>query len=117
MPGALQADELGNVFEVLAEDVLIASGEHRHGTRAKLEQPVFPGGIVLYVNRGKVDALFRKKLFRSEATASAGLCEQNEIVVDGFHEKDKLRRRYQRRALQASTQAADLQSACSGSIF
>jgi hypothetical protein len=41
MPGALQTDKLGDVLEVLAENVLAASREHRHGADAELEQLLF----------------------------------------------------------------------------
>jgi hypothetical protein len=85
MPGALQADKLGHVLEVLAENVLAASREHRHGADAELEQLLFARGIVHYVNRDEVNAFFRKKLFRPETTASTRLGEQNEFVVRVFH--------------------------------
>jgi hypothetical protein len=81
----LQADELGNVLEVLAEDVLPALREHRHRLRAELEQLLMSRRVVQYVDGNEADAFFRKKLFRSQATASAGLDEQDEIVVNAFH--------------------------------
>jgi hypothetical protein len=85
MPGALQTDKLGDVLEVLAENVLAASREYRHGADAELEQLLFARGIVDYVNRDEVNALFRKKLFRPKATASTRLSEQDEFVGDVFH--------------------------------
>jgi hypothetical protein len=63
--GALQANKLGDVLEVLTENVLIASREHRHGAHAEFEQLLLSRWIVNYVNRDEVNALFRKKLFRS----------------------------------------------------
>jgi hypothetical protein len=85
MPGALQADKLGDVFEVLAEDVLAVSCEHRYGAHAELEQPLFSRRVVHYVNSDEVNALFRKKLFRSQATASTRLGEQDEFFSGVFH--------------------------------
>jgi hypothetical protein len=75
MAGALQTDKLGDVLEVLAENVLAASREDRHGADAELEQLLFARGIVHYVNRDEVNAFFRKKLFRPETTASTRLGE------------------------------------------
>jgi hypothetical protein len=83
--GALQADKLGDVFKVLTENVLAASREHRHGAHAELNQLFFSRRIVHHVNRDEVDALFRKKLFRSQATASTRLGEQDEFVSNVFH--------------------------------
>ena len=77
MPGALQAHEFSDVLEVLAENVLVASREHRHGADAELEQLLFSCRIVHYINRAEVNAFFRKKLFRFEATASTGLGKQD----------------------------------------
>ena len=87
MPAALQADELGDIFQVLAEDVPIALRQHRYGARAEFEQPLSSRRIVQYINRGEVNAFFRKKLFRSQATASTGLGEQDECVADAFHRR------------------------------
>ena len=85
MPCALQADKLGDVLEVLAENVLVAPSEHRHGPHPESEQLLFSRRIVHYVNRDEVNAFFRKKLFRSKTTASTGLGEQDEFVVCDFH--------------------------------
>ena len=38
MPGALQADELGDIFQVLAEDELITAGQNRDGAHTKSAQ-------------------------------------------------------------------------------
>ena len=73
--GALQADKLGDVLEVLAENVLVASREHRHGAHAEFQELLFAGRIVHNVNRDEVNAFFRKKLFRLQATASTRLGE------------------------------------------
>jgi len=81
----LQADKLGDVFKVLTENVLIACREHRHGAHAEFEQPLLSRRIVDYVNRNEVNAFFRKKLFRSQATTSTRLGEQDKIVSNAFH--------------------------------
>ena len=85
VPGALQANKLGDVFKVLTENVLIACREHRHGAHAEFEQPLLSRRVVGYVNRDEVDAFFRKKLFRSQATTSTRLGEQDKIVSDALH--------------------------------
>jgi hypothetical protein len=72
MAGALEPDKFGNVVQVLAEDVLSASLKHRHRARAEREQAGSSGWIVRDIDGNEVNVLFRKKLFRSEATASAG---------------------------------------------
>ena len=87
VPGALQADKLGNVLEVLAENVLVASREHRHGPHAESEQLLFSRRIVHYINRDEVNAFFRKKLFRLEATASTRLGEQDQFVSNTLHDR------------------------------
>ena len=38
MPAALEADELSNIFQVLAEDVLITARQNRYGAHAKFAQ-------------------------------------------------------------------------------
>ncbi len=38
MPAALQADELGDIFQVLAEDELITARQNRDGAHAKPAQ-------------------------------------------------------------------------------
>jgi hypothetical protein len=83
----LQAHELGNIFHVLAEDVLAAFRQHRHGLHAEAKQSLAARWIVQYVEGKKVDAFFRKKLFRSQATTSTRLGEQDELVVDIFHRR------------------------------
>ncbi|HWP56652.1 MAG TPA: hypothetical protein VNL14_02060 [Candidatus Acidoferrales bacterium] len=85
MRGALEPYELGYVFQVLAEDVLIALREHGHGRNAEPQQPFARPEIVDDVDGGEVDAFLRKELFRSKATASAGLREEDELLAGGFH--------------------------------
>jgi hypothetical protein len=63
--GALQADKFGDVLQVLAEDVLAAFCEHRHSLRAEPQQLFSSRRVVQNVKVDKVDAFFRKKLFRS----------------------------------------------------
>jgi hypothetical protein len=83
--GALQTDELGDILEVLAEDVLFAFCEYGYRARAELEQLLSSVRIVQYVQRDEANAFFRKKLFRSQATASTGLGEKDEIFAVCFH--------------------------------
>ena len=65
MPAALQADELGDIFQVLAKDVLIALRQNRDGASAQFAEPLLCRWIVQYIERDEVNAFFRKKLFRS----------------------------------------------------
>jgi hypothetical protein len=85
MPGALQPYELGHVFEVLAEYVLLTLRNDRHVTHAELQQALATPRIVQYVYVLKSDAFTRKKLFRPETTASARLREENEFLCDRVH--------------------------------
>jgi len=87
VPGALQADKLGHVLEVLAENVLVASRKHRHGAHAEFEQLLSCRRVVHYVKRDEVNAFFRKKLFRPQATASTRLGEQDQFVSDALHDR------------------------------
>ena len=65
MAAALQADELGDIFQVLAKDVLVALRQNRYGARAEFAQPLQRRWIVQDIEGDEVDAFFRKKLFRS----------------------------------------------------
>ena len=65
MPAALQANELGYIFQVLAKDVLIALRQNRYGASAELVQSLLCRWIVKYIERDEVNAFLRKKLFRS----------------------------------------------------
>jgi hypothetical protein len=66
---------------------LVASREHRHGPHAEFEQLLFSRRIVHNVNRDEVNAFFRKKLFRPQATASTRLGEQDQFVGDTLHDR------------------------------
>jgi hypothetical protein len=46
---------------------------------------LLPGRVVQNIDGNEVNAFFRKKLFRSQATASAGLSEQNKTISNVFH--------------------------------
>jgi hypothetical protein len=81
----LQADEFGYVFEVLAENEVLAFGDDRYVTNTELQQALPPAGIVQDVDMLVIDALTRKKLFRPETAASPRLSEQNEFFGDGVH--------------------------------
>jgi hypothetical protein len=85
VPRALQAHELGHVFEVLPEYELLALRNNRHVTHAELEQALPAAGVVQYVDVFEGNALTRKKLFRPQTTASARLREENEFVSDRVH--------------------------------
>jgi len=85
--GALQADEFRHILQVLAENVLIVFGEHRDSASPEFEHLLSAGRIVQYVEGEEDDAFLRKKLFRSKATASAGLGEQDEFIADTFHQR------------------------------
>jgi hypothetical protein len=84
MAAPFQADELCDIFEILAEDVTFSLGQHRHGTRSEIEQPLLSVAVVQNVDGDKVDVFVGKKLFRSEAAASARLGEQNKRL-EIFH--------------------------------
>lgn len=85
MSGALDADELGHIFEILAKNELLTSGQHGHGAHAKFEQLFPSGGVVQDIDGAERDPLLRKKLFRFKAAASARLSEQNKWIGDSFH--------------------------------
>jgi hypothetical protein len=82
---ALQADEFRDVFHVLAEDELAIFCQDRHTLRSYAEQLLPAARIVQNVDSGKFDTFFRKKLFRSKATASTRLGKQDELVTCDFH--------------------------------
>ena len=85
MSRALQADELGDVLEVLAEDKVLAFRDDRHVAHAELQQPLASAGIVEHVDGFEIDAFTRKKLFRPETAASPRLGEENEFFGDSIH--------------------------------
>jgi hypothetical protein len=82
--GALEANELGNVFQILTEDELFTLGNNRDITHAKLEQTFATCRIVQNINGDEVDFFARKKLFRPETAASPRLGKQDELFV-GAH--------------------------------
>jgi hypothetical protein len=84
MAGALEADKLGDILEVLPEYELIALGNHRNIAHAELEQAFAAGRIVQDINGDEIDFFARKKLFRPETAASPRLGKQNELFV-GAH--------------------------------
>ena len=81
MPGALEADELGDILEVLAEDVVLALRDDRHVAHAQGQELFPPAGVIRNVDDDVVYLLFRKKLFRSEAAASPRLQKEDELLV------------------------------------
>lgn len=84
MAGALEADELGNVFQILTEYELLALGDNRDIAYAELEQAFAAGRIVQDINGNEVNFFARKKLFRPETAASPRLGKQDELFV-GAH--------------------------------
>jgi hypothetical protein len=46
VPGTLQADEFGNVFEILAKNVLPALGKNGYGSHAEPKQLIVADRIV-----------------------------------------------------------------------
>ena len=87
MTAALQADELGNIFEILTENVLVSLGQHGHTARAQAQESLLAFPVVQNVEGDEAYALLRKKLFRSKTAASARLGKQNEIISDIFHKE------------------------------
>ncbi len=83
---ALQADELGDVLEVLPEDELVPARDNRYVADAVGKQLLFPARIVENVDRDEINFFLRKKLFRSETAASPGLGEENEFFAGGIHD-------------------------------
>jgi len=80
--GTLEADELGDIFEVLSEDELIALGDNGNVAYAELEQAFTAGRVAQNINGDEIDFFARKKLFRPEAAASPWLGKQDELFVD-----------------------------------
>jgi CRP-like cAMP-binding protein len=83
--GAFEADELGDVLEVLPEYEALSLGDDGDVAHAVGEQPLAAAGVIEDVDGDEVDLLFRKKLFRSEAAASPGLGEQDELLGRDVH--------------------------------
>jgi len=84
MAGALEADKLGDIFQVLPEYELIALGNHRNIAYDELEQAFASSRIVQDINGDEINFFARKKLFRPETAASPRLGKQNELFV-GAH--------------------------------
>jgi glutathione S-transferase len=82
--GALEADELGDILEVLSEHELFALGDDGNIAHAELEQALAASRIIQYINGDEIDLFARKKLFRPETAASPRLGEQDELFV-GAH--------------------------------
>jgi hypothetical protein len=83
--GALEADELGDVFEILSEDEALAFGDDRHVAHAELQQAIAPAGVVQNVYGFERYAFTRKKLFRPKTAASARLGEERKFFSDDIH--------------------------------
>ena len=79
MAGALQADELGDVLEVLAEDVVFALRYDGNVAYTQRQQLFAPARVIRNVDDEVVYLLFRKKLFRSEAATSPRLQKEDEL--------------------------------------
>lgn len=84
MTGALQANKLGDVLEILTEYILLALGDNRNVAQAELEQFLASLRIIQYVDGNEIDFFARKKLFRPETAASPGLGKEDELFV-GAH--------------------------------
>jgi hypothetical protein len=83
--GPLETDEFRDVFEILAEDIVLAFGNDRNVAYAELEQTLASTCVVEHVDVLVVDAFTRKKLFRPETATSSRLREQYEFFCDGVH--------------------------------
>jgi len=83
--GALQTDELGDVFQVLAKDKLFAPGHDRHIAHAELDQTFTALRIVQDIDGDKINFFARKKLFRPETTASPRLGKEYELFSGSAH--------------------------------
>ncbi len=59
--GALTLDELGHIFEILAKNELLTSGEDGHGAHAEFKQLRAPGSIVQTSTPLKAMLLFSKE--------------------------------------------------------
>jgi hypothetical protein len=65
MPAALQANEFGDIFQILAKNKLIPACQNRYRAYAQSAQPFPRIGIVRNIEGKEINAFFRKKLFRS----------------------------------------------------
>jgi hypothetical protein len=89
--GALQAYELGDIFEVRTEHEVFAFGDDGNVADSELEQPLASAGVVQYIDDIVIDVFTRKKLFRTQAAASSRLREQNESVGGSIHDVSTVR--------------------------
>jgi hypothetical protein len=89
VPGSLEAYEFSDILQILSEYELLAFGHDRHVAHAELQQPLATARVIEDVDMLVVNAFSRKKLFRTETTASPGLREQGESVCDGVHLESK----------------------------
>jgi hypothetical protein len=74
VPGAAQSQKFCDKLKVLGIYILIAPRHHWQRARSEREQLFAPARIIDDVDCYEIDLLVRKKLFRSQATASTGLC-------------------------------------------
>jgi hypothetical protein len=81
----LQADELGNEIEILGNDIPAALRERRSLAHAVLYEQRARTRIVVNVDGDEVHAMFRKKLFRAQAVASAGFGKEYVFVGSLLH--------------------------------
>lgn len=58
MSCALDANELGHIFEILAKNELLTSGEDGHGAHSEFKQLRAPGSIVQDIDAAEGDAPF-----------------------------------------------------------
>jgi hypothetical protein len=77
--GAGETDELGDVFQVLPEDEILASGDDGNVADTVGQQAVTARRVVEDVDGYEVDLFARKKLFRPETAASPRLGEEDEL--------------------------------------
>ncbi len=75
MASAGETDEFGDVFQVLPEDEILASGDDGNVADAVGQQAVTTRRVVEDVDGNEVDLFARKKLFRPETAASPRLGE------------------------------------------
>ena len=85
MAGTLEADELGDILEVLPEYELFAFGYNRHIAHTEFEQAFASCRIVQDIDGDEINFFARKKLFRPETTASPRLGEQYVLLFVGAH--------------------------------
>ena len=65
MAGPSKSDEFRNFLQILSINVAVSSRYRGYSANSKLKQPLATAGIVEDVDRNEIDAIARKKLFRS----------------------------------------------------